>query len=232
MVFTDYYGGGLFIVKADGKLDFKIPMKGNKTFAVTVVDCTTVAVSSGKPYSNDKACIRITDIQSRGVTKTIYTESWCYGIVFADDKLVFCGYEPSGIFEIDLKTNTQSVISSTIPLSNWSNISYVEKKFYVTNASTRTITCCGNKGNVLWTYNDNVNMKAIRGFSVDTNGNAFVASENLKNVTMISHDGKRAKQILDTKDGLDAPYAMQYDRYTNRLLVANQKGMAYLFGEQ
>lgn len=79
---------------------------------------------------------------------------------------------------------------------------------------------------------DEMNMQSILGFCVDTNGNVFVASENCKNVTMISHDGKRAKQILDKTDGLDAPFAVQYDRFTNRLLVANEEGMTYLFGVQ
>lgn len=86
MLFTEYDGEGLFIVKADGKLAFKIAIKA---FAVTVVDSTTVAVSSGKPDSSEKACIQMIDIESREVTKTIYIESWCYGVVLVDNKFVF-----------------------------------------------------------------------------------------------------------------------------------------------
>ncbi|VDI02095.1 Hypothetical predicted protein [Mytilus galloprovincialis] len=141
MLFTEYEGRQLFITKKDGDLDFKIPTKGHKTFAVTVMDATTVAVSSGKPDANEKACIQIINIRLREVTKTMHTESWCYGVVFVDDKLVFCGCEPNGIYEIDLKTNTESVMSRTVPLSTWSNISFLDKnKFYVTNTRTRAVT--------------------------------------------------------------------------------------------
>ncbi|CAC5417618.1 unnamed protein product [Mytilus coruscus] len=233
MVFTEYEKKRLIIRKVDGKLDFEIPLIGNKSFSLTVMDAITVAVSSGKPGSNEKACIQIIDIRSREVTKTIYTEAWCYGVVFVDDKLVFCGYEPNGIYEIDLKTSQKSVISSTIRLDIWSNITHFNKnKFYVTNGGTQTVTCCDNKGNVIWNYKDDSNMRLPRGISADTYGNVFVTSEHSNNVTMISHDGKRAKQILDTNDGLHLPLAVQYDRSTNRLLVACYQGMAYLFGAQ
>ncbi|CAC5367924.1 unnamed protein product [Mytilus coruscus] len=233
MVFTEYEGRRLFVMKADGNLDFEVPMKRNKTFAVTVVDATTVAVSSGMPDPNEKACIQIINIKSREVTKTIYTESWCYGVVCVDDKLIFCGFKPTRVYEVDLKTNTQIVISSTISLGIWSNITYLDKnQLYVTCAYTHTVTCCDNKGNVIWAYTDVINMKAPRGIAVDKNGNVFVASENSNNVIMISNDGKHAKQILDTNDGLYEPFAVQYDRSTNRLLVGNCKGMTYLFGAQ
>lgn len=230
MLFTEYDGEGLFIVKADGKLDFKIAIKA---FAVTVVDATAVTVSYGKSDSGEKAYIQMIDIKSRKVTKTIYTESWCYGVVFIDDKLVFCGYKPKGIYAIDIKTNTKSVISSTIPIETWSNIAYFKNHFYIlTSSYTRTITCCDNKVNVFWTYNGDTDMKILRGISVDPEGNVFVASEGSNKVTMISHDGKHSKQILDAKDGLVAPLTVQYDHDTNRVLVANNKGMAYLFAMQ
>lgn len=75
-------------------------------------------------------------------------------------------------------------------------------------------------------------MKILRGSSVDPEGNVFVASEGFNKVTMISHDGKLSKQILDAKDRLVAPLTLQYDHDTNRLLVANNKVMAYLFAMQ
>lgn len=229
MLFTEYDGEGLFIVKADGKLDFKIAIKA---FAVTVVDATAVTVSSCKFDSSEKAYIQMIDIKSRNVTKTIYTVSWCYGVVFIDDKLVFCGYKPKGNYAIDIKPNTISVISSTIPIDTWSNIAYFKNQFYITSSYTRTITCCDNKGNVFWTYNGDTDMKILRGISVDPEGNVFVASEGSNKVTMISHDGTHSKQILDAKDGLVAPLTVQYDHATNRVLVANNKGMAYLFAMQ
>lgn len=146
-----------------------------------------------------------------------------------DEKLVFSGYDPDGIYKVDLKTNQTSVIASTFPLNTWSYITCFKNKFYLTNDCNHTVTCCDNHGNVKWAYKDELNIRIPRGISVDKNGNVFVACKRSNNVTVISPDGSRAKQILDKQDGLEEPCALHYDRSTNRLLVANFMGRAFLF---
>lgn len=231
MAFTEYEGMRLLILKEDGNLDFEIPLKGSNTFDVTVVDVATVAVSSGSPVRSYAPCIQIIDIESRKHTKTIDTTAWSYGIMCADENFVFCGYKPTGIHKIDLKTNQKSFINSTIPLNTWSYITYFKKKLYVTIDRNHTVTCCDEKGNVIWTYTDKTILDTPRGITVDNNGNLFVCCVS-NHVLMISSDGKRAKPILDTKDGLNRPTAIHYDRSTHRLLVANIDGTAVLYDEQ
>jgi len=46
---------------------------------------------------------------------------------------------------------------------------------------------------------------------------------------VISPDGQRHRQLLSSKDGLINPRVLDYDTSTNRLLVVNASGTAFLF---
>lgn len=228
MAFTEYLGKRLVIRNADGTLGFKIPLKESDVFDVTVINDATVAVSCGAPDRNGKTSLQVIDVNLRKNIKVIDTKSWSYGLVCVDEKLVFSGYDPDGIYKVDLKTNQTTVIESTFSLNTWSYISCFENKFYLTNDCNNTVTCCDNHGNVKWAYKDEMNMKIPRAISVDKNGNVFVACKGSNNVIVILPDGSRAKQILGNQDGLEEPCALHYDRTTNRLLVTNYMGTAFL----
>ncbi|CAC5422135.1 TRIM2_3 [Mytilus coruscus] len=159
-------------------------------------------------------------------------KSSCYGIVHVDETLIFCGNVPNGIYKIDLNSNQTSVISCTILSATKSYIAYFNSKFYVTNDREHTITCFDNQGSVIWTYEDRINIVTPQGVSIDSNGNVFVACFHSNNVSVISPDGSRAKQVLDHKDGLHNPSALHYERTTNRLLIANNNGTVCLFKAQ
>ncbi|XP_071135680.1 E3 ubiquitin-protein ligase TRIM71-like [Mytilus edulis] len=227
MAFTKYGQKRLSIRKADGSPDFEISLKESNAFDFTLVKDAIVAVSCGY-HERDRKCIQIIDLKSREITKILNTTNRVYGIVCVDESLVFCGYDPNGINDFDVKNEQQSKISSTIDVRSWSYITYFKNKFYVTNADNHTVTSFDNKGNVIWAYKDDVNMKNPQGISVDNSGNVFVASEGSNNVTIISPDGSCAKQILDNKDGSAEPRVLHYDRSTNQLLVANANGTVYL----
>ncbi|CAC5422134.1 unnamed protein product [Mytilus coruscus] len=230
MAFTEYGYKRLSIRKADGSPDFEIPLKESVAFDLTLVKDATVAVSAGY-YSCDRICIQIINLNSREITKIIDTTTRAYGVVCVDEKLVLCGYRPNGIYTIDVNTEQQSGISSTINVGTWSYITYFKNKFFMTNGINHTVTSFDHKCNVIWSFND-VNMKTPQGIAVDNSGNVFVASARSNNVTMISPDGSRAKQIVDQKNGLNKPCSLHYDRSNNQLLVANLKGTVYLFNSE
>jgi phage baseplate assembly protein gpV len=57
----------------------------------------------------------------------------------------------------------------------------------------------------------------------------YVVNYSFSNIVVISPDGKRHRQLLSFKDGLINPRVLDYDRSTNRLLVVNNSGAAFLF---
>ena len=57
----------------------------------------------------------------------------------------------------------------------------------------------------------------------------YVAGQDSINVLVITPDGQRHRQLLSSKDGLVLPKVLDYERSTNRLLVVNQRDIAFLF---
>jgi len=92
------------------------------------------------------------------------------------------------------------------------------------------VTCCDLQGTTQWEFKDESALKCPLGISVNNNRNVYVTGRDSINVVVISPDGQRHRQLLSSKDGLVLPNVLDYERSTNRLLVVNQRDIAFLFG--
>ena len=129
-----------------------------------------------------------------------------------------------------LNLNDKSV--SDIINRNMFDVNYVATfgdKLYYTNFNTQTVICCDLQGTTQWEFKDERVLRYPRGITVDNDGNVYVTSRNSISVVVISPDGQRHKQLLSSKDGLVQPHVLDYERSTNRLLVVNKSGTAFLF---
>ena len=116
--------------------------------------------------------------------------------------------------------------------SNMSIVYYVATsgdKLYYTNYSTHTVTCYDLHGTTQWEFNDECVLLYPCGIAVDNNGNVYVVRRNSNNVVVIFPDGKLHRQLLSSKDGLENPSVLDYERSTNRLLVVNKSRTAFQF---
>ena len=104
-----------------------------------------------------------------------------------------------------------------------------EDKLYYTNNEKHTVTCCDLHGTTQWEFNSERVLQVPRGISVDNDGNVYVVGYESNNVVVISPDGQRHIQLSSSKDGLVNPCVLEYDKYTNRLLVVNEEHTAFLF---
>jgi DNA-binding beta-propeller fold protein YncE len=91
------------------------------------------------------------------------------------------------------------------------------------------VTCCDLHGTTQWEFKDKRDLQGPLGISVDNDGNVYVVCYKSNNVVVISPDGQRQRQILSSKDGLNDPRVLDYDKSTNRLLVVNKSSTAFLF---
>ena len=89
--------------------------------------------------------------------------------------------------------------------------------------------CCDLHGRIQWEFKHERVLKSPCGITVDNDGNVNVVGYDSKNVVVISPDGQRHRQLLSSNDGLINPRVLDYDKYTNRLLVVNENRTAYLF---
>ena len=121
---------------------------------------------------------------------------------------------------------------SNVINSDMSGVYYVATsgdKLYYTNTNTHFVTCCDLHGTTQWKFKNERVLRGPLGVCIDNDGNVFVVGYHSDNVVVISPDGQRHRQLLSSKDGLRSPRVLDYDKYTNRLLVVNNSSIALLF---
>ena len=193
---------------------------------VFIKDSNTVAVSSG---GGDNRCITIIDIVSKEVMTTIPMNTNIYGMVVRG-RTIYYSTGTKGLKMLNLSDQSVSdIINSN---SNMSTVFYVATsghKLYYTNWKTDTVTCCNLHGSTQWEFKDGRVLQHPFGISVDNDGNVYVVGRRSNNVVVISPDGQHHRQLLSSKDGLEEPHVLDYDKSTNILLVVNESSTAFLF---
>lgn len=88
---------------------------------------------------------------------------------------------------------------------------------------------CDLQGKTQWTFeNENV-LKRPFGISADNKDNVYVVGSETNNVVIISPDGQKYKELLTTRDGLDYPCSVNFERTTNQLLVSHDNNNVCLY---
>ena len=158
---------------------------------------------------------------------TISIDENTSGMAIRGKTIYYCT-ENKGVKMLNLTDKSVSDSISSIT----SNVRYIAtsgNKLYYTRYYTHIVTCCDLHGTTHWEFKDERVLKYPWGISVDNDGNVYVVGSNSNNVVVISPDGQCHKQLLSSKDGLSFPCVLDYDKYTNRLLVVNKSESAFLF---
>ncbi|XP_052065992.1 uncharacterized protein LOC127705684 isoform X2 [Mytilus californianus] len=221
MVFSCYYPGYVTVVNQDGSKDFRID--SGHSFDVINIKDNNVAVTSVFFVPH----IKITDIKLKKVTKTMHVGSSNDGLALKDKNLIYCG-RGKGLKKINLSDNSVSPITNS-KLSDSSYVTTFIDSIIFTDPGTNIVTCASMQGQVNWKFKDESLLKCPLGISVDNAGNVYVIGRDSCNVIVISPDGQRHRQILSGKEGLKIPSVLHYDLVTNKLLVSNLRGNAFLY---
>ena len=184
----------------------------------------SVAVSCGDAGNK---CIAIIDIEKKDVVTTIHVDTYILGMAIRGKTIYFRGLS-KGLKMLNLSDKLVSAIIDR-KMCNVEYIATFGDKLYYTNWKTHTVTCCDLQGTTQWEFKDERVLKCPVGISVDNDGNVYVAGRDSINVVVISPDGQRHRELLFNKDGLVNPMVLDYDRSTDRLLVVNQRGIAFLY---
>ncbi|CAG2255462.1 unnamed protein product [Mytilus edulis] len=212
------------VFKPDGSLDFEIGNFG-WVFDVTYIGDDSVAVTSG--YEKDCIQINLIILKTRKVKKTLKVNSVNCGLACSDDKLIYCAGK-DGIKMISL--NDESIVS--VIKSSVAKFSYVETfkdNIYYTNQFTKTVTCCDFQGNTRWVFSNASVLVGPFGISVDGDGNVYVVGNRTNNVVIISPGGEHFKELLISENGLNEPMVIHIDRSSNKMLVSNTMGKAFVY---
>ncbi|XP_071144801.1 uncharacterized protein [Mytilus edulis] len=218
------------LLQYDGKGKYlkEIELKNSHAFNTLFIDSETVAVTGGG-YDFK---IHIVDVATLQVKKVINVgnQNWIYGATYnKNESIISCMHDSIKMFNI---ANNTDVTASTLPFKTKSTtFSYLgsdDHYFYHSDNIHHSVTCYEIKGKVIWSFKDAV-LKEPRSLCLDSDSNVYVAGSGSNNVVVISSDGLHLKQLLGPDDGMKAPHAIHYDKTSNRLLVANEFGPAFLY---
>ncbi|CAC5403796.1 unnamed protein product [Mytilus coruscus] len=226
MMFTCYNQKKVIAIHNDGTKDFV--MKLDSCFDIDYIDNNIIFVTSGTRMFLSN--IILFDIEKRKVSGKLLVEEYNGGTVLTNDgTLIYCAKE-NGLKTIDLNNGTKgSIRSAPLSTSRYSYVTRFDKNIIYTNPENNTVTCSDFQGTTQWEFKEERVLKGPQGISVDKNGNVYVVGAESNNVVVISHDGKRHRQILSSTEGITNPLALHYDQSSNSLLVANKQGRAFLF---
>ncbi|CAG2207520.1 unnamed protein product [Mytilus edulis] len=225
MMFTSYYQHKVIAINNDGSKDFE--MKLDNCFDILFAGNNMIIVTSGF----DSDFINLIDIETRKVTRkrggVRYRKE---GAVITNDRtLIYCAGD-AGLKTINFDNEIiGSIRSGPLSISGYSYVTSFDKNIIYTNPDNNTVTCSDFQGTTQWEFKKENVLKCPQGISVDNNGNVYVVGADSNNVVVVSHDGKRHRQILSCSEGLARPQALHYDQSTHSLLVANKHNRASLF---
>ncbi|VDI76129.1 Hypothetical predicted protein [Mytilus galloprovincialis] len=223
MIFSCYSQNRIIFLRPDGCMDFDI---GNvcSVFDVTYIGDNTVAVTSG--YDTDYVHIRVIDLQTRKVKKTLNSNSINTGVAYCKDKLIYCAKQ-DGIQIINL--NDESIVNVTkTSVTLYSYVTTFRDKIFYTDCNAASVTCIDFQGNIQWVFKKSV-LKDPFGISVDGCGNIYVVGGGSNNVVVISPNGQHYRELLTIEHGLDEPMVIHIDRSSNKMLVSNTEGKAFVY---
>ena len=211
----------LFIMNTDGTLDKEIRCSPYYSRDVTLIDDSTVAVST----SGD---IRIINIDTKRTENIIKITSRCYGIAYHKGTLLWCE-ESRGLKKMELSDDRFTTLVEDVELPGESFVATFGDKIFQTDKINNSVTCYTINGEKLWKFNDTSVLREPTGVAVDNNCNIYVTSYYYNKVIVLSPDGKQWRQLLDQNDGMRCPYAISIDKTTNNILIINYYGSAYLY---
>ncbi|VDI63956.1 Hypothetical predicted protein [Mytilus galloprovincialis] len=206
----------------------EIELTQSLAFDIVFIDFDTVAVTGGSSLFN----VYIVDVATLQVKRVIHVgeENCIYGATYKNEFIIGCirGNSLKMFNIVNNKDVTIPILPFKTKNTRGTYIDSDDNSFYHSDYTDGAVTCYGLKGNIMWSFKD-VDLQKPRSACLDSNSNVYVAGSDSNNVVVISSDGLNSKQLLGPDDGIRYPHAIHYDKSSNRLLVANKYGPAFLY---
>ncbi|CAG2217147.1 unnamed protein product [Mytilus edulis] len=202
------------------------PKTGVIGYDLAVIDSDTVAVSSGVNDHN----IYLIDMDSLKSHQAFDIEDYCYGLSHHNGSFICCTYN-NGIEIFDRLhqnlTNVRILPNAPRHVEN-AYVASNENNIFHSNCHDNSVICYDYSGQVQWKYTDSL-LKRPHGITLDHKNNIYVAGSESNNIVVISKDGKQAKELIRSRNGISNPHAIYFEKNKSVLLVTNYNGVAFLY---
>ena len=201
-----------------GSLEFSDP------WDVSVLDTENVIITT--PENRKLQVVQVFPHMKAG--RTIQLDKECWGVEVSRGEIyITCHNEPGEgeVRVLDLKGQLKRRLGagqggSLMFAPPWYiTVNVTGEKIFVSDWSTRTITCMTVDGDVVYQYNDNA-LGRPRGLYCDSGDNILVCGSLSNNVQVITADGKKNRTLLSSRDGLQLPCSIAYRDSDDTLLVS------------
>ncbi|XP_063410741.1 uncharacterized protein LOC134693765 [Mytilus trossulus] len=224
--------GNILQYDSEGKYLKEIKLTKSFAFDIVFIDFDTVAVTGG-------GCdfkVNIIDVATLQVKREINVghPNWICGATYKNESIIGCMDDNSNnsVKMFNIADNENVTALTRLPFkTKHTGETYLasdDNYFYHSDYKNVSVTCYALKGNTLWSFKDIV-LKEPRSVCLDSDSNVYVAGSGSNNVVVISSDGLHSKQLLGPDDEIQSPHAIHHDKSSNRLLVSNRCGPAFLY---
>lgn len=210
------------MLKTDESLDFTLQPGLFSSHIHFIEDSKKLVVTS----SVDKS-ITIIDMKNRKTEKSILVASLIYGIVHKDGKLLYNGCQIRVCVACLDNDSVKKIVNVT--LSQYSGIAIWSDQLNYINNDDNSVTCCDLQGKLKWKLELAAFLSDASGITVDLYGRVYVSGYWSDNVVVISPDGDKHRVLLSENDDLQHPQALFFDCKNNKLLISNERDVAFLY---
>ncbi|CAG2226924.1 unnamed protein product [Mytilus edulis] len=210
----DEHGSEIFVLKAD-KLGFEPDH-------IAVIDDKTIAITT----DDSSKSIVIFNFETQKISKVIETEhEHLSGISCFENTLIYsCGTEGLEMRSLDTGNVCPLKFGSYAPDEY---VTVFKSKIYSTDSLSDTVTCYDMEGKIHWRWQNQDEIRKMRGVAVDNKSNVCVAGVDSGRIAIISPDGKHFKSFKP--EGIEEPRTIFFDRRTNTFLLCDENEDAGIF---
>ncbi|VDI83822.1 Hypothetical predicted protein [Mytilus galloprovincialis] len=184
-------------------------------FDVTAVDTDCIAVT----YGDWCQYTELINVAKQTEKKQIDYQKSCWGICHWNGKCYVLIHE-SGVAVFDILGEKLKTIKLATSIVDY--LVVTDNRIFYADYGTSLVYCCDMEGKKVWEFKD-IPIRGPTGISVNNYKNVFVASYHDHNLSVIQHDGKSSKTLLNDKTECKKPRPIHFNLEKKLLIVCNEK---------
>ncbi|CAG2187993.1 unnamed protein product [Mytilus edulis] len=193
----------------------------SQALGIAAIDESLFAITE-----SERDTVRIYDKQRMSSIREVSIREHCSGITKYSDSNFVVGCNAGGLVLIGKNGKKEKVFHTKELMHLNQNICLTSNErghIFCSFSKNNTILSIDSRGILRFTFQCE-KLKSPRGLTCDGNSNIYVSGYETNNIIWISNDGKKSKEVLNSKNGIQCPTGIDYDTNLAILTVCNHNG--------
>ncbi|XP_052073512.1 uncharacterized protein LOC127711483 [Mytilus californianus] len=205
---------------SSGKLYRNVKIS-SQALGITAIDANLFALTE-----SGRDTVQIYNKQRMSSIFEVSIRDHCSGITKYSDSNVVVGCNAGGLVLIGKNGEKEKVFHTKELMHLNQNIcltSNEKGQIFCSFSKNNTVLSIDSRGKLRFTFESD-KLRSPRGVTGDGNNNIFVSGYDTNNIIWISNDGKNSKEVLNSRNGIQNPRGIDYDKILKVLTVCNKNG--------